>query len=318
MQKWGKHPSGSQRYRCPVCRTNTVRSRKDLVQKAHQNLYQKWLLSKFTLTDFGIKYHVDRRTIDRWFKPFKDNDIPPHEVDIDHQIFIIDGYNLQYAATALIAETPSNQIVGWSFTYAENFSTWLEFFNSISAFPSIIVCDGQKGMIKAIKLRWPGVIIQRCQFHVIHHVNILLTKNPETRAAETFKLLVGGISKVKTEADFRGWLLEYKGWHQQYNSFLKQRTYQDFQTLTGRRKWHYTHGRLHSAHSHLKNALPNLFQYLKYKDVPNTSNRIEGGINAQIQRHVDHHRGTTLFQRRQIIAAFLKQKQLQKPTRNVT
>ena len=57
---------------------------------------------------------------------------------------------------------------------------------------------------------------------------------------------------------------------------------------------------------------------LKFKNIPNTSNRIEGGINAQIQRHIDHHRGTTLLQRRKIIAALLRQKQLQKPTQNVT
>jgi len=318
MQKWGKHPSGSQRYRCISCVTNGVFKRIDLTKKYRRKMYQKWLLSKFTLSDFGIKYGVDRRTLDRWFKPFRDEDVVPNPIDIDEGILIIDGYYLQYAATVLVAQTTSNQVVGWSFTYAENFTTWLEFFNSISAFPSVIVCDGQKGMSKAIRLRWPGVVIQRCQFHVIHQVNILLTKHPETLAAQRFKQLVRDISNVKTECDFRLWLLAYRDWYQHYNSFLKQRTYQDFQTPTGRRKWHYTHGRLHSAHSHLKNALPNLFQYIKWPNIPNTSNRIEGGINAQIQRQIDHHRGTTLFQRRQIIAALLKQKQSQKPTRNVT
>lgn len=318
LQKWGFNTSGSQRFRCPKCRQSDTRNRSDLSLINHRKLYEEWLLSKLTLTDFGIKYSVNRRTLDRWFKPFRDEEITPHGHHVGEEVYVIDGYYLQYAATVLIAQTPSNQVVGWSFTYAENFSTWLEFFNSIEAFPSVIVCDGQKGMIKAIKLRWPGVIIQRCQFHVIHQINILLTKNPETLAAQRFKVLVRGISMVKTEPDFRLWLLEYRGWHQQYNLFLKQRTYQDLQTPTGRRKWHYTHGRLHSAHSHLKNALSYLFQYLKYKNVPNTSNRIEGGVNAQIQRHIDHHRGTTLFQRRKIIAALLKRKQLQKPTRNVT
>jgi len=72
------------------------------------------------------------------------------------------------------------------------------------------VCDGQKGMIKAIKLRWPGVIIQRCQFHVIHQVNILLTKYPETLAAQTFKKLVGSIILVKTKDDLKIWLIAYK------------------------------------------------------------------------------------------------------------
>lgn len=318
MQKWGKHPSGSQRYRCIHCGVNSVKKRVDLSQKYRHELYQKWLLSKLTLTDFAIKYHVTRRTLHNWFIPFRDLEITAHEPASDADIFIIDGYYLQYAATVLIAQTPDNRIVGWSFTYAENFTTWLEFFHSISAFPNVIVCDGQKGMLKAIRLRWSGVVIQRCQFHVIHQINILLTKFPETMAAQRFKLLVSGISKVKTEVDLRVWLTQYKDWYQRYNFFLKQKTYRENLTPTGRQKWHYTHGRLHSAHSHLKNALPNLFQYLKYKNVPSTSNRIEGGVNAQIQRYIDRHRGTKLFQRRQIIATLLRQKQLQKPTRNFT
>ena len=184
-------------------------------------MYLKWLLSKLTLTDFAIKYHVTRRTLHNWFKPFRNLEITAHDTSGGEDIFIIDGYYLEFAATVLIAQTPSNQVIGWSFTYAENFSTWLDFFNSIAAFPSMVVCDGQKGMIKAIKLRWPGVVIQRCQFHVIHQINILLTKFPETMAAQKFKLLVSGISKVKTEIDLRVWLIQYRDWFQRYSYFLK-------------------------------------------------------------------------------------------------
>lgn len=318
MQYWGTHRNGTRRYRCPQCKTNGTRTRPDLVQKSHQKLYEKWLLSKFTLSDFAKKYGVTRRTLDNWFAPFREQEILPTGDKTAGDMFIIDGYYVQYGATVLIAQTTQNVIVNWLFTYAENFLTWLELCEKIASFPFAIVCDGQKGMIKAIKLRWPGVIIQRCQFHVIHQVNILLTKYPETSAAQEFKKIVGDIILVKTEDDLKIWLMDYKRWYLEYKEFLTERTYQDARTPTGRRKWHYTHGRLHTAHSHLKHAFPSLFQYIHFSEIPNTSNRIEGGINAQIQRHIDQHRGTTLFQRRQIIAAFLKQKQIKKPTQNFT
>lgn len=318
MQKWGTHPSGTQRYRCLKCHDNGVRKRDDLIQKYRRILYQKWLLSKFTLSDFGNSYKVDRRTLDRWFKPFRDQDLLANEVNCRGKVVVIDGYYLQYGATVLVAQMTENTVIGWSFTYAENYTTWLGFFYTIKSFPLAIVCDGQKGMLKAIKLRWPGIVIQRCQFHVIHQVNILLTKHPETMAATQFKDLVNEITDVKTRDDLGSWLIQYRSWYRQYQLFFKERTYQEYTTSTGRRKWHYTHGHLHAANSHLKNALPNLFQYLRYPEIPNTSNRIEGGINALIQRRIDSHRGTTLFQRRQIIAGLLRQKQLQKPTRNVT
>ena len=143
----------------------------------------------------------------------------------------------------------------------------------------------------------------------MHQINLLLTKYLETEAARRLKYLVNQIVLVKTKDDLRIWLLSYKSWYHQYSDFLKERTYQEKLTPTGRRKWHYTHGHLHASHSHLKNALPNLFQYLRYGEIPNTSNRIEGGINAQLQRKIDDHRGTKLLQRRQIIALILKGKQ---------
>ena len=309
MQKWGTHKSGTSRFRCSSCGLNGVRERDDLTRKYRRQLYQKWLLSKLTLSDFGAQYKVSRRTLDRWFTLFRDEEIVPSCHLTQSDVFIIDGYYVEYGATVLIAQNPQNQIVGWHFTYTENSSTWLTFLNSISTFPQVVVCDGQKGMLKAIKLRYPGVIIQRCQFHVIHQINLLLTKHPETEAARKLKYLVNQIVLVKTKDDLRMWLITYKSWYHQYNDFLKERTYQEKLTPTGRRKWHYTHGHLHASHSHLKNALPNLFQYLRYPQIPNTSNRIEGGINAQLQRVIDDHRGTKLLQRRQIIALLLKRKQ---------
>lgn len=310
MQKWGKHRDGKTRYRCPSCRVSGTRLRADVTQKSHRELYEKWLLSKLTLSDYGKQYEVDRRTLNRWFMPFRDEEIVPRTHLAQSDIFIIDGYYVEHGATVLIAQNPQNKVVGWHFTYRENTATWREFLNGISSFPKAVVCDGQRGMLKAIQTRYPGVIIQRCQFHIIHHVNLLLTKHPEIEAARELKSLVNQVTKVKSKDQLRDWLLAYKSWYWQYKDFLKERTYQDHRSPTGRRKWHYTHGHLHASYSHLKNALPHLFQYLRYPEIPNTSNRIEGGINAQLQRMIDDHRGTKLLQRRQMIALLLKQKQV--------
>lgn len=164
-------------------------------------------------------------------------------------------------------------------------------------------------MFKAFQARFPRTLFQRCQFHVIHQVNLLLTKKPGLIPAQEFKQLVSEITLVKKQDDLRSWLIKYKTWYTLYLDFLKERTYQDTLTPTGRKKWHYTHSRLHAAFSHVKNAYPYLFTYLKNPKIPNTSNRIEGSLNSQIQRKIDYHRGTNLIGQRQIIAAFLKSKQ---------
>ena len=112
MQKWGKQNSGSQRYRCHRCGLNGVVQRTDLTQKYHRLLYQKWLFSKLTLTDFGVRYGVTRRTLDRWFVPFRGEEIAPIPHLTQSDIFIIDGYYVEYGATVLIAQNPQNKIVG--------------------------------------------------------------------------------------------------------------------------------------------------------------------------------------------------------------
>jgi len=135
-----------------------------------------------------------------------------------------------------------------------------EWFEQI---PFAIVCDGQRGMIKALKERFPGLIIQRCQFHVMKYCLAKLIKKPESVAAQELRFLVLQISQIKTKEQFKLWFQEYAYWRKTHQDFLKEKTYQtENLTPTGKQKWHYTHGRLHAAHSHLKNALPNTKLYL--------------------------------------------------------
>ena len=321
LQKWGKDARGNTRFRCKNCKTSTLRKRPDLSQKYRLRLFQKWLLGKLSLEEIAADYQVTRQTLHTWFTPFWDIEPQPKLINISGQVLILDGKFVEMNATVLIATT-TNGVVSWHFTQRENHASWLAFADTLRHFPFAVVCDGQKGLLKAINQRFPGVIIQRCQFHVIQYVTIKLTRNPESIAARKFRQLVLQIVKVKSKSDLRVWLDAYKHWHKTYQEFLKEKTYQDNNlTPTGRKRWHYTHGRLHAASSHLKNALPNLFMYLFHPQIPNTSNYIEGAVNAQLQEKLRFHRGLSLLKRRVLIATFLASKQCgktnEKPTQNV-
>lgn len=309
MQKWGKDARGNPRFRCKNCEISTIRKRSDLSQKYKQSLFRKWLLSKSSLSEFAKEYRVTRQTLHTWFTPFWDQEPTPKEVDVSNQVLIIDGKYLERNATVLIAAT-ANEVVSWHFTQRENSSSWMMFFLTLKHIPFVIVCDGQRGMLKAIKQRFPRLIVQRCQFHVMQYCLTKLTKHPETKPALEFRELVLQISSIKTKDRFAFWIASYKHWYQTHQGFLKEKTYQaDNLTPTGKKSWHYTHGRLHTANSHLQNALPNLFRYLLYKQIPNTSNFIEGAINASIQEKLRSHRGLNLTKRRILIAHFLASKQ---------
>jgi len=134
-----------------------------------------------------------------------------------------------------------------------------------------------------------------------------LTQNPEYPAAQELRKLVLRISKVKTQNFLKAWLSDYKNWWLCYKNFIKEKTYSHTKlTPTGRKKWHYTHGRLHAAHSHLKNAIPHLFTYFKNPQIPNTTNFVEGAINATLQEKLRLHRGLKVSKRRILIAHYLR------------
>ncbi len=322
MQKWGKDARGNPRFRCKNCEVSSLRKRKDLSQKYRQELFQKWLLSKASLSEFAKEYKTTRQTLHTWFAPFWDQEPTPQTVNISNQVLIIDGKYLERSATVLIAST-TKEVVSWQFTQRENAGSWMSFLLGIRYIPLAIVCDGQRGMLKAIKQRFPRLIIQRCQFHVIQYCLAKLTKKPESQTAVELRELVLEISSIKSKEQFFEWVTNYKYWYQTHYEFLKEKTYQDYNlTATGRKKWHYTHGKLHAAHSHLKNAIPNLFKHLTHPQIPNTSNFIEGAINSGLQEKLRFHRGLNLARRRILIAHFLSSKQCgktkQKPTQNFT
>lgn len=310
LQKWGKNKCGSQRYKCPHCDKSNTRKRPELSSSNRRKLFSSWLLGKQSLTQIALIYGITRQTLHKWFIPFWLDEPIPKRTSATNIVLIIDGKSVERNACVLIA-CIFGRVVSWQFTQRETAESWYHFLSVIRLFPFAIVSDGQRGMLKAIKQRFPGVVIQRCQFHVIQYCLTKLTKKPETRAAQELRLIVLQIARVKTKDHFGLWLTNYIYWRKTYDSFLKERTHQEQNlTPTGKNKWHYTHGKLHAAHSHLKNALPNLFQYLRYPQIPNTTNYVEGAINSPMREKLRFHRGLNLNRRRILIAYFLRSKQL--------
>jgi len=228
-------------------------------------------LGKQNKNDLAEKYRINRTTLFRWFKIFWKEEIKPKNIDISNLILIIDGKFISRNVVCFIGIV-NKKVVFWKFDNGENYLTWTSFLLSLKKIPFCIVCDGQRGMLKAIKQLFPRLIIQRCQFHVISYCLTKLTRNPKSLASQDLRLLILELSKVKNKNNLDNWLKEFTHWY-------------------------------------LKNALPYLFQYVKYPNIPNTTNQLEGGINSQIQHLIVNHRGFNLNRRKYLISLFLSKKQ---------
>jgi len=66
------------------------------------------------------------------------------------------------------------------------------------------------------------------------------------------------------------------------------------------KKWFYTHKKLRSAYRSLKTNLSYLFTYQKIKDMPNTTNSLDGFF-SHLKNSVSVHRGLRLHRKIKLI-----------------
>lgn len=317
MQKYGSNRSGSQRWFCKFCKVCSTKKRPDNARRALLVLFESWLLGKSTIKEVALKADCSSRQLLRQFSPFwfGSTDSPNIETPVINQPLICDALYLgNRVDVVLIARTPSH-VVSWMFCQRETGENWLSFFLNLPDIP-VFVGDGQKGMVMAVKERWPNARMQRCLFHVIQLIRIRLTTRPKTQAGRDLKLLVGRLAKTKTRRQKRRWVRSFHRWEKKYHSLLKERSYGQKDKV--KRCWWYTHGRLRAARSVISRSLPNLFTYIGRLEIPKTTNHVEGGINSRIKELLRVHRGLSTHKKQVLVSTFLRTKLSKKPTRNVT
>ena len=319
MKRWGRTAAGSQRYRCLLCGITGVRQRPDNQRRYRQALFLAWCTSKQTLTEFAAMRGVTRQTLTAWFQPFWKH--PPSVAPPSHppNILVLDGTSIESRRLmVLIAQDPdTSQPVGWAFAAREQYASWCWFLASLAqsgVAPKYVVCDGQKGLLIALRAVWPQVRIQRCIIHIHRQARLWLTLHPKTTAGQELRMIVGTILTVRTRRQKRLWLRMFHAWLKRHDSFMKERSFSPEYP----KRWWYTHRKLRATRSLIRNSIPNLFTYVSHPEVPRTSNHVEGGVNSRLKELLRSHRGISLEKRVALASWYLAFRQGQKSTRNFT
>lgn len=201
----------------------------------------------------------------------------------------------------------------WLFVERERLETWemlLWRLKRRGITPPFVVCDGQRGLLAAIRLIWPKTQLQRCLIHVVRQARLWLTQRPKTTAGQELAEIIRILLTVRTRRQKRRWIRSFHRWSKRYNQFLKERSWNPEGT-----HWWYTHRKLRAIRSLITNSVPNLFVFVSHPEVPRTSNHLEGGVNSRLKELLRSHRGFPLRKKMVLVAQFLKQKQARKPTR---
>lgn len=151
----------------------------------------------------------------------------------------------------------------------------------------VAVFDGKKSMDSACKRL--SVPVQRCLVHIQTRIQTLLTQNPQTEAGKDLLLLAEHINYLSTVYEAKILIRWFVRLYKRHHQFFTQRTLND--DLSKKTpKWWYTHPYLRQAYQHLYQALPNMFTYLRYLNLPKDNNRSEGSY-SQLDNKILIHRG---------------------------
>ncbi|MBU0625108.1 transposase [Patescibacteria group bacterium] len=275
-------------------------------------MFERWVTSKATLADVAAAAGVTRDTARLWFVPLWER-LPRMSGHVSCRTIVVDGVTVvrREAVALLASDSETSKPAGCVFAEQECHGAWREFFLELrrrGANPKFLVCDGQKGLLKARREVWPDALVQRCVVHVHRQAMAWLTKNPKTDAGRELRPIVSMLLLVCTPAQRDSWLASLREWEGRHYEFLKERTY-------GESGWWYTHRTLRAVRSLLRNAAPDMFRYIDDPTVPRTSNHVEGGLNSRIKELLRSHRGLSKHQRLALVCWYLHFR-LKKPTRN--
>lgn len=309
MRKHGKTALGTQRWRCVSCQKTGVKKRPDQQRRSVKKLFTQWLTGNATLTELAMSAKVSIQTLHGRFKQCERTPcaaISKHDVSL----LVLDATGIDDGCVLLvILDAETNAPIAWRPAARETYASWKTLLARSPQQPQYVVCDGHTGLLKAVRERWPRILIQRCMAHVLRELRALLTRHPKLPAGIALRLLANALADIHTRRQKRKWVRRFLRWRKRYEQFLKEKTV----TFDGH--WHYTHRRLRRAATHLLRALPDLFRFVSDSRVPSTSNQVEGGINSPLKDLMRKHRGLSV-RRRLILASFYLQKRVKKTTRN--
>jgi hypothetical protein len=285
-------------------------------------MFVSWITNSAHLNTLKAKHSVSRKTLIQWMRPYWKYIPTPRIPKRNVSILVVDATSVvKRECVALITlDVHTSMPVSWSFSSRESYTSWKLLFAQLAKHginPSFIVCDGQRGMLKAIHEVWPDAVIQRCMIHIVRQAKLWLTQNPQTPAGQELLILVRSLLDVQTPTQRDAWIQSYEETLLRHEEFLKERSWNDDHT-----RWWYTHRKLRAVRSLLSNSIPDVFTFIDRPQVPRTSNHVEGGINSRLKDLYRIHRGLSAWKKIVLTSWYLTIRQrrttTRKPTRKVT
>ena len=250
-----------------------------------------------TLQEIANEKGVTIQTIRTLFQHYLNNPPIPKIKPNNNCHLIVDGTYTSDCCIVNYLDNDLGYLQFYSIIERENYYNYLidlELLKQSGLNIVSITSDGQKGLIKAIKMALPNVINQRCLIHIQRMSLVYLTRFPKTEAGITLRYWVRKLHQIGSYEKRDFWIMQFESWCRKYDSFLKEKS----ESPSGRR-W-YTHKLLRRTRSLIKNALPDMFHYLDDPQIPKSTNGLESRF-SYLKNNLAIHRGLPKKNRKNFI-----------------
>lgn len=303
MKKNGTTSKGSIRWRCTHCGMSLTRKRKDITHAAQFDAFITWITGNQTQRE-ACSTGSDRtwRYQTQWC--WNVQPVIPITGEI-YDYIQIDGTYLPYDWCLLTAAS-RGKVLAFQWCNRENTEAYKSLLNQLPT-PVSVITDGHPGALSAIKQVWPGARVQRCLVHIKRNIRVLTTMNPRIPAHQALWGLAKKLVTIKMLQEADNWVNLLQKLYDQWKNWLNQRTFRRNVSednipswVRMNQQWWYTHQKARRAYRLLTRQLRDgtLFAFLDpvlreqvTAPIPSNTNALEGGINSQIKRLINTHKG---------------------------
>lgn len=220
--------------------------------------------------------------------------MPPGEFDYtDVKYMIFDATYFHKDGCLLNVMDATNQkIIAHLYVRKESFAEAYPWFVNLKRqglSPRFIITDGERSILRAMRLVWPQAKFQRCLYHLQHEGMRWLRTYPKTEAGRALRDILSRLSWIKTGDERDSFLRDYSCWLDRYKDYVLSLP----RTAVASKD-------LRRTMVLLTNALPDMFHYLQDSHIQSTTNALEG-FHSRLKADYRRHRGLTKNHRIQYI-----------------
>lgn len=176
----------------------------------------------------------------------------------------------------------TQNIIASIYEHRESFISTYPWFNNLKEkglYPKFVVMDGERSVMLAIRQTWPKTKIQRCLWHIQREGLRWLRTYPKTQAGVDLRKILLTLCDIKTIKERNIFIKNYNQWILKYKDFIKSLSLSTIALKD-----------LKKTMALIKNALPNMFHYLKDPNIPSTTNTLES-FYSRLKADYNKHRG---------------------------